>query len=158
VIVNPPAPAPAPTSVVETNTEPQGEVVYDSYNAGVFGSGVAVFGLSYGASVIAAASSDKDNDRGNRRLFVPVVGPWLALSDRGSCNVSESRCDGETTAKVLLVADGVFQAAGIIGMIDGLLQPSSHRMIATTAKRDTKVHMSPSFASGGPGLALTGGF
>jgi hypothetical protein len=125
----------------------------------VFTTGALVFGAAYGASVIAAASADDDNDRGNKRLYVPVVGPWLALSDRGSCDISESRCDNETTAKVLLVADGVFQAAGIIGMIDGVLQPSSHRVVARTAKEDSKLHVRPTtVAHGSPGLSLSGRF
>ena len=154
VVINPPAPAMAP-SVIETN-EPAYEEVYDSYNATMFTTGALVFAASYGASVITAASSD-DNDRGNHRLYVPVVGPWLALNDRGSCDVSQSRCDHETTAKVLLVADGVFQAAGLLGMLDGVLQPSSHRVMARTAKLDTKVHVTPTVAQG-PGVAVFGRF
>lgn len=162
VIVNPPPPPPPAepqqTVVLAPASEPQYEEVYDSYNAPIFTTGALVFGASYGTSVIVAASSDKDNDRGNRRLFVPVLGPWLALSDRGSCDITQSKCDGETTAKVLLVADGVFQAAGIIGMIDGLLQPSSHRRIVTrTAKVDTRVHVTPT-AANGPGVLVFGHF
>jgi hypothetical protein len=156
VVVNPPVAAPAP-SVVETG-EPQYEEVYDSYNAPVFTTGALVFAASYGASVVVAASSDDNNDRGNHRLYVPVVGPWLALSDRGSCDVSLSRCDHETTAKVLLVADGVFQAAGLIGMLDGVFQPSSHRVLQRTAKVDTKIHVTPTVANGDPGLAVFGKF
>jgi len=155
VVVNPQTPP--PPSVVQTSPEPQYEEVYDSYNAPVFTTGAVVFGAAYAASVIAAASSDENNDRGNRRLYVPVVGPWLALNDRGSCDISESRCDNETTAKVLLVADGVFQAAGIIGMLDGVLQPSSHRVIARSAKLDTKVHVTPTVAQG-PGVSVFGRF
>ena len=123
----------------------------------MFTTGAIVFGAAYGASVIAAASSDSNNDRGNRRLYVPVVGPWLALNDRGSCDITRSSCDHETTAKVLLIADGVFQAAGIIGMLDGVFQPSSHRVIARSAKLDTKVHVTPTVAQG-PGVAVFGRF
>jgi hypothetical protein len=154
VIVNPP-----PAPVVTTAPEPQYRVVYDSYNASVFATGALVFAATYGASVITAATSN--SDRGNNRLYVPVVGPWLALNDRGSCDITRAACDHETTAKVLLIADGVFQAAGIVGMLDGILQPSSHREMLT-AKIDKKTRVRPtmvSSASGpGPGFAVLGHF
>ncbi|HET9625357.1 MAG TPA: hypothetical protein VFP84_28510 [Kofleriaceae bacterium] len=139
------------------NPEPPAyEEVSDSYNAPMFTSGALVFAASYGASAIVAA---QDSGRGNNRLYVPVVGPWLALGDRGSCDITKSSCDHETTAKVLLVADGIFQAAGLIGMIDGLLQPTTHRVVSRTAKRDeTKVHLAPTMTNGNPGLAALGKF
>jgi hypothetical protein len=155
VIVTPPAPSP-----VVTTAEPEYRVVYDSYNAPVFATGALVFAVTYGASVITASTTD--NDRGNHRLYVPVVGPWLALNDRGSCDITRISCDHETTAKVLLIADGVFQAAGIVGMLDGILPPSSHREVLTTGKIDTKTRVRPtvvSSASGsGPGIAFSGHF
>jgi len=164
VVVSPNQPAPAPVvnppiepaapSVVVTPTEPQYEEVYDSYNAPVFTTGALVFAATYGASVITAASSD--DSRGNNRLYVPLVGPWLALNDRGSCDVTNSKCDHETTAKVLLVADGVFQAAGVIAMLDGVFQPSSHRVAARTAKIDTKIHVRPAVAQSTTGLVVSG--
>lgn len=166
VVVGQPAPAPAPvvsapiepapTSVVVTPppTEPQYEEVYDSYNAPVFTTGALVFAATYGASVITAAASD--DERGNNRLYVPLVGPWLALNDRGDCDITKSSCDHETTAKVLLIADGVFQAAGVIAMLDGIFQPSSHRVVARQAKLDTKTRVRPSFAAASAGLAVSG--
>lgn len=158
VIVTPPPPPPAP--VVSVPPEPEYREVYDSYNAPVFATGAVVFALSYGASVITAATSD--NQRGNNRLYVPVVGPWLALNDRGSCDILKSACDHETTAKVLLIADGVFQAAGVIGMLDGLLQPSTHRVIVTQAKVDRKTRVRPtmigSVSGAAPGVAVRGHF
>jgi hypothetical protein len=158
VIVNPPAPAPAP--VVTTMPDPPYRVVYDSYNAPVFATGALVFVATYGASVITAATTD--NERGNDRLYVPVVGPWLALNDRGSCDITRSACDHETTAKVLLIADGVFQAAGIVGMLDGLLQPSSHREVLVTGKIDRKTRVRPTMVSSAtgssPGIAVLGHF
>jgi hypothetical protein len=155
----------APTVIVTpappvVTTEPEYRVVYDSYNAPVFATGALVFAASYGASVITAATAD--SDRGNTRLYVPVVGPWLALNDRGSCDITRAACDHETTAKVLLIADGVFQAAGIVGMLDGILQPSSHREVLTTGKIDTRTRVRPTMvgsASGSsPGLAVLGHF
>ncbi len=135
VVVNPQTPAPAPTTVT---TEPEGYEEYDMWNAPVFATGAIVFAGSYGAAAIVAGSS---NHPGADRLYVPVVGPWLALNDWGNCPISNPSCDTNTTDKVLLVADGVFQAAGLITMLDGVLQPTSHRVIARTA--DKGIHVSP---------------
>lgn len=158
VIVNPPPAQPTRTVI----TEPQYETVYDSYNAPVFTSGALMFLGSYGASVIVAASAG-DNERDNKgtnRLYVPIAGPWLALNDRPSCPVADENCDNETTKKVLLVVDGLFQAAGVVGMIDGILDPSSHRIVTQTGKLDTKVHVTPTTVGeySDPGLAVFGHF
>ncbi len=165
-----PAPAPVnqqPTVIVNqppteghatvVNTTPQTEEVYDYWNAPVFATGAVAFAASYGASVIVAANSSQDElDRGNDRLYVPVVGPWLALNDRGSCPIEKSSCDNETTAKVLLIADGVFQAAGLITMVTGVLSPSHHTRVVRTA--DTKVHAAPVAMAHGGGLTVFGRF
>jgi hypothetical protein len=145
VVVNPTQPAPLPQPV-----EPEpGEEVYDSYNAPVFATGALVFAGSYGASAIVA---DTSTHPGADRLYVPLVGPWLALNDWGNCPIDQPRCDTNTTDKVLLVADGVFQAASVITMLDGLIAPSSHRVLTRTV--DTKVHVTPT----GHGIALFGHF
>jgi hypothetical protein len=158
VIVSPPPP-PARAPVVVVPPQPEYREVYDSYSASRFAAGAAVFALSYGASVITAATTD--NDRGNNRLYVPVVGPWLALNERGDCDILRSSCDHETTAKVLLIADGVFQAAGVIGMLDGLLRPSTHRVLVTN-KVDTRTRVRPtvigSVSGSAPGVSVRGAF
>jgi len=154
----PPAPTsePAPVPASYTAPQPEYQEITDSYNAPMFMTGALVFAASYGTSVVVAASTN--GDRGNDRLYVPIAGPWLALNDRGSCDITRSSCDHETTAKVLLIADGVFQAAGVIGMLDGILQPSSHRVVTRTAKLDTKLHLQPTMVRGAPGLAGFGRF
>ena len=153
VIVNPPPPAP-----VTYTTEPQYETYRSSWNAPLFTSGALVFLGSYGASVVVAATSENDTiDRGNDRLYVPVAGPWLALNDRPDCPIEQESCDMETTKKVLLVADGILQAGGVVSMIAGLLSPSEHRVIRRTPVVTRKVNVSPS-AGGNPGITLFGRF
>ncbi|MDB4957503.1 MAG: hypothetical protein JWO36_5072 [Myxococcales bacterium] len=155
VVVTPP-PAPTPVVIVNPQLEPRQAIVpatqetdyvRDDWNAPVFTTGAIVFAGSYGASVITAASS---NHVGADRLYVPVVGPWLALNDWGNCPISNANCDSTTTAKVLLVADGIFQAAGILTMIDGILEPSHHRVVTRTAE----THIAPT----GNGFAVLGSF
>jgi hypothetical protein len=142
-----PAPAPAPTPVVVVNPDPQPArttivtrdpetyTVYDAWNAPVFATGALVFAGSSGASAIVAASSEHV---GADRLYVPVAGPWLALNDWGNCPVAEPRCDKNTTDKVLLIADGVFQGAGVITMLTGILSPTSHTVVASPRTADAK--------------------
>jgi hypothetical protein len=124
VIVNP---APRATVVQQT---PESYEVVDAWNAPVFATGALVFAGSYGASAVAAAASDHP---GADRLYVPVAGPWLALNDWGDCPIEQPRCDENTTHKVLLVADGVFQAAGVLTMVTGLLSPTTHTVYQRTA-------------------------
>ncbi|HEX5061790.1 MAG TPA: hypothetical protein VFV99_20625 [Kofleriaceae bacterium] len=137
VVVVPPAQEPPRTTIV--TQQPESYEVVDQWNAPVFATGALVFAGSYGASAIVAASSDHP---GADRLYVPVVGPWLALNDWGDCPIDEPRCDTNTTHKVLLVADGVFQAGGVITMITGLLSPTTHTVYQRTADA-TKVRVTP---------------
>lgn len=125
VVVNPES-RPARTTVIER--DPETYTVTDAWNAPVFATGAVVFAGSYGASAIVASQSDHP---GADRLYVPVVGPWLALNDWGNCPIEQPRCDENTTEKVLLVADGVFQAAGIITMVTGILSPTSRTVVGT---------------------------
>ena len=136
VVVVQPTPQPQRTVVVDTRTPTEETEVSDNWNAPVFTTGALVFAGSYGASAIVAASSDHP---GADRLYVPVVGPWLALNDWGNCPVEQPRCDSNTTDKVLLVADGVFQAAGLVTMVSGLLSPSHHTVHTTRMAEKTKV-------------------
>jgi hypothetical protein len=139
-VVTPPPQQPAPVVVVPQPQEPprttivtqqpESYEVVDQWNAPVFATGALVFAGSYGASAIVAASSDHP---GVDRLYVPVVGPGLALNDWSDCPIEQPRCDTNTTQKVLLVADGVVQAGGVITMITGLLSPTSHTVYQHTA-------------------------
>ncbi len=112
-------------------------VVTDDWNGPLFASGALVFAGTYGASAIVAGT---DDHAGANRLYVPIVGPWLALDQWGNCPLQNPSCDTSTTDKVLLIADGVFQAAGLIAMVDALLEPTQHRVYAHTAG----IHITPS--------------
>jgi hypothetical protein len=149
IVVNPPQPPPPQqTTVVPVVEHDQGDVIYDPMNVDVFASGATAFGASYLASIIAAASTDHV---GAERLYVPVVGPWLALGDWGNCPVASPSCDSNTTDKVLLVADGIVQAAGVLTMIESLAYPTHHRRVEVV---DTKVHVKPT----GNGMVVFGHF
>jgi hypothetical protein len=80
-----------------------------------------MLGGLYVASVVVGASSGNPNDH---HLYVPLAGPWMDLGSRGGCPANSS-CDGETTNKILLGADGVFQALGALQIIGAFLMPET---------------------------------
>ena len=134
--------------------QPQAE---DELDVPMFTTGALVFAGSYGASVIVAGSS---NRKGDDRLWVPVMGPWLDLADRGSCPIEMSSCDHETTDKVLLIADGIFQAAGVLAMVDGIMQPVHRRRTVIEAREEyRKTRIAPaSLGHATPGFVVMGHF
>lgn len=81
--------------------------------------GVVVLGASYGASVIGAARSESETDD---KLYIPVAGPWLALSDR-DCSVDP--CSRKTLDTTLLVGSGVVQGLGALSVLMSLFIPST---------------------------------
>lgn len=171
IVVVPVEPAPPPPPVYVPVAVPVRETVVlapvqrsETVTESRSGPGVALitggfiaFGVSYGAAVIVAATSERDADK---RLYIPILGPWLDLGDRGSCDVNESACDGETTNKVLLVVDGVFQGVGLLSVVGGILSPSgNHSSRSTTSVTSTGVHLMPvSYGRGTPGLVAFGSF
>jgi hypothetical protein len=86
---------------------------------------------------------------------VPLVGPWLDLADRGSCPIERQSCDNETTMKVLIIGDGVLQAAGAFMMLDAVLFPTTvHKSVPATAMRIKPIRV----GDDGRGLAYRGKF
>jgi hypothetical protein len=161
------APAAPPATVVETAPPPpqttvvaappaRETVASSGPNAMLFKSGLFVFGIPYGTSVVVAATSSRDEDKD---LFVPVVGPWMDFGSRHDCgSLGNPSCSGETAVKVLLAADGIFQAIGAIELVSAFLVQDSP---AVVAKKDNEPHvmMAPSRVGGtGYGFAAVGTF
>lgn len=143
---------------VSTEPPPRRLVVTQETNpsAELIGSGLLMFGLSYGGSILAAVASDEHADRA---LFVPIAGPWLDLADRGSCP-PRSSCRGETAAKALLAADGVVQTMGALGILAAFLFPET-RTVTRVAKAEAsarRVTVLPSFSPSSVGLSARGAF
>lgn len=124
-------------------------------------SGVWTLGLSYVPAVIVAAESNRNADK---RLYIPVAGPWLDLGSRGRCPQNEM-CNHETTNKVLIVVDGVFQGIGALNIIGAFLFPETHTVTVSSAN-DAKlpvlsgaIHLVPAqVGARGYGLAAVGTF
>lgn len=103
----------------------------DPYEQPMFVAGAVTLLTSYGLSFgFTASSLDSDN----KGLYVPVVGPWIALA----ANDCEGGCDDDTRDDVVLVVDGVAQAAGVALMVASLIRSDRARsrgaQLAITAR------------------------
>ncbi len=147
-VVSPPPPAPIVPATYEY------EHYASPWDAPRFATGAFLFLGSYGMSIGVAVGAENDTiDRGTDNLYIPVVGPWIALADRPDC--ANAPCDHESAKKVLLVADGVIQAGGVITMISGLVTP--REQIVRRRVTSKTVHLSPG-AAGHVGVSLSGRF
>jgi hypothetical protein len=158
VIVQQPTSEPVESPVVVVPTPQQAAQQNETTtvtNSNVIVTGVMTFGVAYGIAAIAAASSDRSSDK---RMYVPLLGPWLAMSDRGDCPVEQSSCDNETTDKILMAVDGVFQAVGVATAVYGVLSPVTVTHTTTSAKNH--VHVVPVSRNDGhsAGLGIAGSF
>jgi hypothetical protein len=114
--------------------------------------GVVIFGVPYGFSAFAAASSTTSSDKW---LYVPVVGPWGDIISRLTCTTTG--CKGDLgPAAAPLVISGLGQAAGIGILIKALIDPPGKA--ARRAATDTHVHVAPTSYAGGGGLQAYGAF
>lgn len=147
----PPPPGPPPAQVTEETTS---EAIGPSIP--LIMSGVVVFGLAYLPAVAVGSASGLDADR---TLFVPLAGPWIDLVQRPGCSGAGSACNGETTNKVLLVTDGVFQAIGAVTTLSGFLTPAHRSTTVRTASEGLTWHLSPaSFGKESYGMQMAGSF
>lgn len=157
-VVEPPAPAPTPAPVVAAPVVPaatrETRDEYSGPNRRLIGSGLITFGLSYIPSVIVAGTSDLSADH---HLYVPIAGPWLDLGDRPGCGPGQIGCDTETTYKVLLVVDGVFQGVGALTTVAGFLSPEHHELVTADSDKPT-LHIAPASVASGYGVAVFGSF
>lgn len=131
----PPPPITAPPSVSTTTTtssefspEPVIPTVADIphketrsfVNRPLLITSAVLLGGTYGASAIVAWTSSRDTDQKN--LYIPVAGPWMNLADR-QCDARP--CNNEGLNKGLLIADGVAQGLGALGVVTSFFIPET---------------------------------
>jgi hypothetical protein len=136
---------------------------YTGPNRALISTGLVTFGLAYVPAVIVAGTSTQPADN---HLFIPVAGPWMDLADRPACGAAPIEsvaannaipCDMETTNKVLLGVDGVFQGIGALTTLVGLLSPEHEEEPVVTGK--PTLHITPArMGKGGYGIAAFGNF
>lgn len=113
--------------------------------------GATMIAVTYLPGVVVAATSDHDGDK---NLYIPLVGPWIDLIDRGGCGTS---CETEAAYKTLLVASGVAQLVGTGLVFASFLVPEKReRTIYSPSSRPLVVPTQMGRA--GAGLAVIGRF
>ncbi len=160
---DPPAPVitATPMSNETTGTEPGGSQPSDLpapdttswVNRPLLITSAIVLVASYVPMASVAYTSERPADQTN--LYYPVVGPWMNLADR-QCDLRS--CNNETLNKVLLVADGIGQGLGAIGVVSSFFLPGK-----TTRHwyliGDERVHAGPTRVGvAGYGFGATGMF
>jgi len=141
---------PSPPTVIVTPGPQRDVVTWQERvpNANLVAGGIFTLGLSYGTSVVVGAISDRPADQ---FLFVPVAGPWLNLASR---DCRSTPCGlGEAGNQVLLVTNGIVQAAGVLEIVAGFLLPETR-----TVTRVGQVHVTPTGGPGSIGLSAHGAF
>jgi hypothetical protein len=122
------ATSPATTSVipVPTVSDPNEPVIDATTTRSVFpnrpllATGLVLLAGSYGASVIVGGTADREDDK---KLVYPVAGPWMDLANRVDCNTTAGGCDNEDLYKGLLIANGIVQGLGALGVVTSLFVP-----------------------------------
>jgi hypothetical protein len=154
-------PAPAPVaSTPPTPLSDTGQTRTESTGPDLrmIGGGLITLGVSYGIGIAVASNSDH---HGDRHLYVPVIGPWLDLGDRGGDCSQSGSCDRETFNRFLIAADGVFQALGVVSVISGFVFEPKRNVVTTTTATSSKptIELTPvQYGRGSLGLAAFGTF
>jgi hypothetical protein len=154
---------PAPVATTTTTAAPYQPVGSDTSersverrpNRTLLSTGIGIFVVSYGASAVAGAVSDREADK---NLFIPVVGPWMDLGDRG-CGADP--CGGrEDVNKAMIVSSGILQGAGVLMALSSLVIPESTKVTETrtSAKAKPEVRVSPVSFAAGAGVGAVGRF
>jgi hypothetical protein len=123
-------------------------------STGMLVTGLSLFGVSYGAALIVAGTSDRDTDE---QMAIPIAGPWMNLSDRPSRDAPGVDRDREATYRVLIVADGVFQAVGA-GLIVGSFLFPERRTVTRTVATKPAIQVAPVTGPGHHGVVAFGQF
>jgi hypothetical protein len=135
------------SSAASAATEQAREVSTLPNRSMLFG-GIVMLGLPYAASAVVASQSTHPGDS---RLYLPVVGPWLDLANRGGCPIGSSECMGETINKGLLIGSGVLQGLGALQILGAFVFPERNVVGVRVAATKVTPEMVISPASIGPG-------
>jgi hypothetical protein len=147
----PPTPASQPTTLEETTYVPP--------NRAIIAGGVAAFLGAYLPGVVVAIANDKSYDD---KLYIPVAGPWVALSDRPPCGsgIGQTSCTLSNTYEWLLISSGIVQGLGVIAIALGVVVPErrTHLVSAPTAERPSVQVVPTAMGREGYGVAAFGKF
>ena len=127
-------------------------------NIPLLAGGTLVLAVGYAPAVITGIISDH---KGDDKLFIPVVGPWLDMGERG-CDTGEVfNCGSSGIETAALIVDGAVQGIGALAMVGSLFIPE-HKTVVRAARADTdrpRIQVAPTSMGGhGYGLIAAGTF
>lgn len=141
---------------IEGTPLPEGYHIEERANRGLVGGGVALFAVPYLIGAFGAISVQGEGS--SEWLGIPLVGPWLALGQRGSScgEIGEPspggfNCFVDQAGTGLLITSGVMQALGA-GMVTLGLINTREYAVADYAK----VQLTPVATPTGGWLLLSG--
>jgi hypothetical protein len=146
-VVEPPSAGQAP--VTETTTPFVGPDVK------IMSAGALLFAVGYVPAVAVGAGSGLAVDK---RLYIPVAGPFLDLAQRKECVVGNLNCNFEIVNKFLLATDGIIQSFGILTALAGLIMTTEAPVVTTAFRGPEGVRVLPVIAQGQAGLVAEGRF
>jgi hypothetical protein len=159
VVVAQPAPAtvvgPGPVVVNGADT---GERTDTRPNRALLMTGFILGGVPYVGSIAVAATS---HHVGDSDLWIPILGPYLDVGNRGGCPVNNASCGAEIGNKALLIGDGVLQTVGAFEILGAFIFPETFRSVTTvTTASGGSVTFAPSRVGtrDGYGIAALGEF
>lgn len=107
---------------------------------------------TYATSAIIVAANGSKSD-GDHDLYIPVVGPWINLSER-TCS---GDCADHKRDSVLIAGSGVLQGLGAAMVIASFLIPEKVESARITAG-PMRMQITPSAVAGGGGIGAFGTF
>ncbi|GAC1363342.1 MAG: hypothetical protein NVSMB47_15150 [Polyangiales bacterium] len=126
----------------EGDAIPPGYSVRSRIRKGLVVGGAVTFGVLYVLSVLVADTTKGFDSDNLRSLYIPAIGPFIALSKVQGGNG-------------VLILDGIGQTGGLIMLIAGAAFPR-HELVRNDILAD--VHVVPLLGSGLGGLGLAGAF
>ena len=112
-----------------------------------------LFAGTWGTSIGFAYGSERNEDQ--KYLYYPVAGPWLDLGNR-TCEARP--CTNEDLNKALLIADGIGQGLGMLGIITSLFLPEKSTRRWLIGNEERGVMGVPMRVGTGYGLGAVGRF
>jgi hypothetical protein len=117
-------------------------------------SGLTLLVAPYVAGVIVASTNDLHADN---KLYIPVVGPWLDLSER-PCSFGSDCSTSDNIGSALLIGSGVAQGLGVILTAASFVTPERHMTTSPVAAQKPHVSFSPVSYRRGGGVSAVGTF
>lgn len=152
----PPDPRPKYLPYREGEPAPQGYAFDEEVRRGPVIGGLITLGVPYLLGLLVASEESYNNKKGY--LVVPGVGPWLTLLLRdSSCDpdLAISSCTEDSSARFVLVIDGLLQTAGGIFVAYGFTNTKKRYVREDWAPR---VAVTPMLSADRVGVSVTGAF